>query len=103
MKESNLIKKILLECPDNRRLFRNSVGVAYAQNGNIISFGVGGKGGADLIGWQTVEITPEMVGSRVAVFVALEVKTGRVPVTKEQRLFLDAVARAGGIAEVVRE
>jgi protein involved in polysaccharide export with SLBB domain len=44
-----------------------------------------------------------MVGTTVAVFTAVEVKTGRVPVTAAQTRFLDAVTAAGGIARVTRE
>jgi ribosomal protein S19 len=33
------------------------------------------KGSADLIGWKRVTVTPEMVGSTVAVFTSIEVKT----------------------------
>ncbi len=59
-------------------------------------------GGSDLIGWTEMTITPEMVGRTVAVFTAVELKTGRVPVTREQGVFLDAVRRAGGLAGVAR-
>lgn len=59
-------------------------------------------GGSDLIGWTTVTITPEMVGHPVAVFTAIELKTGRLRETREQAVFLDAVRRAGGLAGVAR-
>jgi hypothetical protein len=59
------------------------------------------NGSSDLIGWHTVEITPDMVGQRIAVFVALEVKDkGRL--TPEQATFLRVVSEAGGIAAEVR-
>ena len=32
------------------------------------------KGSSDLIGWKSIEITPEMIGQRFAVFVSVEVK-----------------------------
>lgn len=60
------------------------------------------RGFSDLFGWTTVEITPEHVGQRLAVFCALEVKAPRGRVSPQQRAFLDAVERAGGIAAVVR-
>ena len=59
-------------------------------------------GSSDLIGWRSVEITPDMVGQAVAVFVALEVKSAAGRPTFEQRRFIDAVRAAGGIAAVVR-
>ncbi len=59
-------------------------------------------GSSDIIGWHSVVVTPEMVGQRVALFVALEVKTGRVATTKEQAAFVRAVGEAGGVSAVVR-
>jgi|TARA_Y100000310_G_scaffold92194_1_gene89795 hypothetical protein len=59
------------------------------------------KGGSDLIGWTPVEITPEMVGRKVAVFTAIECKRekgGRL--STEQGRFLRRVRDDGGIAGV---
>jgi len=60
------------------------------------------KGGSDLIGWASVEITPDMVGRRVAVFVAIEVKEGRTTTTPEQANFLERVRQAGGLCGIAR-
>ena len=60
------------------------------------------KGSADLIGWTTRTITPDMVGQQVAVFTSVEVKTATGRLRPEQRIWLDAVQSAGGIAGVVR-
>lgn len=102
MKESNLIKQILLELPANRRLFRNSVGVGYSETGQVIRFGLC-VGSSDLIGWESIVITPEMVGKKLAIFTALEVKTGKTAVSKEQKQFLEEVKNAGGNAEIIRK
>lgn len=62
------------------------------------------KGSSDLIGWTSVEITPDMVGSSVAVFTAVECKRshgGRV--TPEQKHFVERVIEAGGMAGVVSD
>ena len=59
-------------------------------------------GTSDLIGWQSVTITPEMVGQRVARFVAVECKSGTGRLTEEQARFIAAVQSAGGIAGVAR-
>jgi len=59
-------------------------------------------GSADLLGWHTVTVTPEMVGRRLAVFVAIEVKSATGRATAEQQNFGEAVRRAGGIAVVAR-
>jgi len=66
-----------------------------------VSFGLC-KGSADLIGWRTVTITPEMVGQQVAVFTSIEVKSERGRLAAEQQQWLDAVLSAGGIAGVAR-
>ncbi|MCW8918951.1 MAG: VRR-NUC domain-containing protein [Gammaproteobacteria bacterium] len=60
------------------------------------------KGSSDLIGMKSVEITQEMVGQRVAVFVAVEVKNKGGRVTKEQQHFGDTVLNAGGIFAIAR-
>lgn len=59
-------------------------------------------GYADLTGWRSVDVTPEMVGRRLAVFAALEVKGPRGRVTPEQTRFLQVVSEAGGLAGVPR-
>ena len=65
------------------------------------------KGSADNVGWETVEIpiTPTMVGRiiRLAVFLSVESKNadgGRLK--PEQRIWLEQVRQAGGIAVVAR-
>src|SRR4051812_40930117 len=49
-------------------------------------------------GWKTVEITPHLVGKKLAVFVAVEVKTHKGGLTEEQDNFLRAVKSVGGVA-----
>ena len=60
------------------------------------------RGSGDGIGWLSVEITPEMVGQTVAVFVSVETKAGANDLEPDQRTWLDLVRRAGGIAIVAR-
>jgi hypothetical protein len=57
---------------------------------------------ADLIGWTTRTITPDMVGQQVAVFTSIEVKSASGRLRPEQRQWLEAVQAAGGIAGVAR-
>jgi hypothetical protein len=66
-----------------------------------VSFGLA-KGSADLIGWTIRTVTQEMVGTQVAVFTSIEVKTPTGRVNPEQQQWLDAVQTAGGIAGVAR-
>jgi hypothetical protein len=83
------------------RLHRNNTGTLRDQYGRPVTFGLA-KGSADLIGWTTRTITPDMVGQRIAVFTSIEVKTPTGRVSPEQRQWLEAVQAAGGIAGVAR-
>ena len=92
-------------------LWRNHTGYVEVVDENGARpqrFGVGGKGGADLIGIVTRKITiPSDCGmgddvEEVGVFVALEVKTPKGRVAPEQTMHLEIVRRAGGFAAVVR-
>lgn len=62
------------------------------------------EGGSDCLGWETVTVTPEMIGRDVGVFCAIEVKRDDKPAkaTEEQLIFIRNVQRAGGIAGVAR-
>jgi len=102
--EQSIQQHIRLNCSKGlTRLFRNNVGrLPDPRSGRWVEFGVGGKGSADLIGWRTVTITPEMVGQQVAVFTSIEVKTPTGRLRPEQQQWLDAVQAAGGIAGVAR-
>lgn len=85
------------------RAFRNNVGkLPDPRTGRWVEFGVGGPGAADLLGWRTVTVTPEMVGQRIAQFVSLEVKTATGRVRPDQENWRRVVSEAGGVAAVVR-
>lgn len=84
------------------RIFRNQVGsLPDPRTGRLVQFGLA-KGSADLIGWRTITITPEMVGQRIAVFTSLEIKTPTGRLAPAQRAWMGAVLKAGGIAGVAR-
>ena len=102
MKESELLKRIHVELAmHGTRLFRNNVGVAHHKDGARVVYGLH-PGSSDLIGWTSRRITPDMVGSVVAVFSSIEVKTPKGTVAKNQKVWLGAVRAAGGIAIVAR-
>ncbi|EBA6160053.1 hypothetical protein BIW22_20790 [Salmonella enterica] len=89
-------------------------GVARQQDGSVfleaarpIALGFANTAGepvngtADLNGWTSIEITPEMVGQKIAVFTSVETKRsagGRT--SSEQLKWCDQVTKAGGIAFV---
>jgi len=83
------------------RLFRNNVGALKDERGRHVSFGLH-PGSADLIGWRTVKITPDMVGQRVAVFASVEVKTHTGKVRLDQENWQNQVTDAGGLAFIAR-
>jgi hypothetical protein len=102
MTEQQIQQQIRLACSSgDTRLFRNNTGTLRDQHGRPVTFGLA-KGSADLIGWTTRVITPDMVGQRVAVFASIEVKSQTGRLTPEQRQWLAAVEQAGGIAGVAR-
>lgn len=96
------------------RLFRNDCGTAWvgelvARTGNTITLRNAKRityglqpGSGDLIGWQAVEVTPDMVGQRVAVFTSIEIKTEKGRVSKRQGRWVQVVNEAGGNAGVAR-
>ena len=110
----NSIRKELTKKMPSVRLFRNNVGLGYMgtvareeppiivlRNYRYVKYGLH-VGSSDLIGWKSIEITPDMIGKRVAVFASVEVKTETGKPTDEQKNWIDQVRKAGGIAGVVR-
>ena len=103
MNETNLQQLIRLATSKaGAKLFRNNCGGFKDHTGRWISFGVANPGGSDLIGWTPVTITPDMVGKKIAVFTAIEVKTPTGKIRPEQTNFIDRVRLDGGIAGIAR-
>jgi hypothetical protein len=115
LNETDTQKLIMLRVSKlNTRIFRNNTGMGWV--GEIMKKATGiitlrnprplhaglCLGSSDLIGWTSVEITPDMVGKKIAVFTALEVKAQYKKASTEQLNFLGQVKNAGGIAAVVR-
>lgn len=119
MAEKSLLNEILLNAPALKAiLFRNNVAFSWAgrvikdrptPNGRNIEL-VDARpiksgltnGSSDLVGWVEIEITPEMVGRKVAVFTAIEAKTPSIRVSKAQTNFIRRITEAGGIAGIAR-
>jgi hypothetical protein len=105
------IDDILLNLQQNERLFKSRAGVAwqgkFTRKGNMliiknpVPFYGMPTGFPDLCGWTSVEITADMVGQTVAVFTAVEVKTGSQRLKKMQRKFRDIIIRMGGIHRTI--
>ena len=103
MNETTILQRIRLAASSipGLRLFRQNVGMLKDERGRTVRFGLH-PGSADLIGWRTVTITPDMVGKQVAVFASVEVKTDSGRVKPEQQNWLEQVTKAGGLAVVAR-
>ena len=113
MNEQEKIKDILKNLPDNKRLFRINAGTGWTgetskagidliaiRNPRILH--AAPKGWPDLCGWETIEITPDMIGKKVAVFVFEEIKlSGKL--SKEQKKFRDVLLEMGGVFRLHRE
>lgn len=98
------------------KLWRNNVGVLPNAYGRPVRFGLANESkelnkllkSADLIGWETRLITPDMVGRFVAVFVSVETKKedwspGEDAEREEaQKRWADMVIAAGGRALIVK-
>lgn len=83
-------------------IFKNNVGKLRDERGNIVTFGLC-KGSSDLIGWTPITVTTDMVGKKIAVFTAIEVKlnkNGKYKATNDQKRFISAVLNNGGFAGV---
>jgi hypothetical protein len=121
MKEKNLMSLIMLAVGKaGVRVFRNNTGQAW-QGAERKFYEEGGRrvlkiydprpidaglveGSSDLIGWTEVTITPEMVGQKIAVFTAIEVKKNIKSVVSAKQLnFLTVIRNAGGIAGLARD
>ena len=127
MSEHVIQQRILLACGRGpTRLFRNNVGTGWAGQatkvtpGNLRGVAAALRpgdvvirqgrplhaglcvGSSDLIGWRLRVITPEMVGQRIAQFVAIEVKSETGRTTPQQDQFLSQIQGAGGCGGVAR-
>jgi hypothetical protein len=105
---------MLLLSKAGTKIFRNNTAMGWAgpshrqpngdvivRNGYPIRAGLC-EGSSDLIGWTPVTITPEMVGRRVAIFTAVEVKTPTGRPTHEQLNFIARLKADGGYAGIAR-
>ena len=82
------------------RLFRNNTGALLDMQGRLVKFGLC-KGSSDLIGFRSITITPDMVGQKIAVFSAIEVKD-KGKATVDQKNFINIINNAGGYAGVAK-
>ena len=101
--ESEILQQVRLAVSAiGAKMSRNNIGALKDSTGRWVRYGCFSPGGADLLGWQSVTITPDMVGKKVAIFCAIETKREGGRIKPEQQNFIDQVKKAGGIAGIVR-
>lgn len=116
MKETNISQLIRLAVSKftSATIFRNNVGTGWV--GKIVKLKGGDimikdprplragltVGSSDLIGWTEKTITADMVGQKIAIFTAVEVKKPSGRATKDQINFIKNVRESGGIAGVCK-
>lgn len=97
------------------RIFRNSVGQGWTgtvigrspsgdvllRNARPVRFGLA-DGSHDLIGWRSLLIGSEHVGRTLAVFLSVEVKSATGRAREGQKVWNEAVTRAGGLSGIAR-
>lgn len=98
--ETNISKKIQMATSKlGVRVFRNNRGMFLTLDGSRkVRAGLEVDGSSDLIGFTPVEITADMVGKKIAVFTAIEVKRPGGSKTKSQKDFVDFINKQGGLA-----
>jgi hypothetical protein len=112
--ERDIQNDIRRECGNgDTRLFRQQTGEGWTgdavklKDGSVLirnprRFIAGFKGLPDTGGWTMVTITPEMVGTVIAVAVQIEIKSETGRLRKAQRRFLALCWRMGVRAGVAR-
>lgn len=106
--EKDIERQIILSVQQNGTVvFKNNVGSAKKVDPNTgkeywINFGLC-EGSSDLIGITPIQITKEMVGKRIGVFTAIEVKKNVGKSYNKRRMemqqrFIDFINNNGGFA-----
>ena len=89
----NEVMGVLNQKDSGCRVWRNNVGFDHMKQ---LRYGLA-PGSADLVGGATVLVTPEMVGQKLFVFLADEIKTPKGRFSSEQIAWLQTIKRLGGI------
>ena len=116
--EKRIINDLLLKAGPSKRLFRANSGLAWTgaivgKTRNTITllnprpFHGMPKGTPDLIGWEMFKFGKLYsfydADDPIAIFTAVEVKTGRVKTTEEQNTFIKTLNEMGGRGIIYRE
>ena len=101
-KETETINKALLrESRNGSFVWRNNTGAYKGLHGNYVKFGL--PGSPDIIGIKPVKISVDMVGKTIGQFIGIEVKTGRLGLSKQQKLFAEKARYLGADIQTERD
>lgn len=101
--ETDVWKQIQIDLsPEGFRLFRNQRYKGKTDKGFWIDCGVGGDGGHDLVGYQIIIITPEMVGMKFARYTEVEAKTTTGRASQDQKDRRERLAIDGALAVIAK-
>ncbi len=103
----------LLNQGPNKRLFKTDAGASYQgevvkHDGQILILKNPRKlaglpaGWPDLTGFESITITPNMIGKKIAVFVGEEIKAGSDTMKPAQKKMQKLIEMFGGIYRIVR-
>jgi hypothetical protein len=110
--EQTAIRELLANLKPTERLFRINAGKGWTGRATVVKPGVvliknarpfsaAPEGWPDLCGWESITITPDMVGVEIAVFKGVEIKkTGRM--SDAQKKFRAVLEKMGGIFNIIR-
>jgi len=102
MSEFQTLRDIVLACSNrDTRLWHMQAGKFRALHSDAIIH-VGVPGMSDLFGPRSVTVTQDMVGRRIAVFCAIEVKSPTGRTARNQLDLIHVVENLGGYAGVAR-
>ena len=105
--EDQAKQNMLLSLPKHVKMFRNNNGFYKKPEGGVVRYGLGntanGKGGSpDYIGWVEKEITPDMVGKKIAIFCGIEVKSSSGTMQPNQKKWQKRLKDAGAIHKIYK-
>lgn len=103
-KETSIVHEIMVQLSKSGVvLFKNVRGMFLTLDGKRkVRAGLQAAGASDLVGFDPVIITPDMVGKKIAVFTVIEVKTDTGSASPEQDDFIAFVLENGGKAGIAR-
>jgi len=112
--EDKIRRDRFLNLAPNERRFKANCGMAWIgkmsrlKNGDVLlknarPFHGLPEGFPDTFGWDEIEVTPDMVGTKIAVFVGEEIKAGADRMRPAQSKFKSLIEKMGGVFRILRD